>query len=159
MLSAMGVKRDHGHRTHIPRRSYRPAVESFERRTLLAARPVRPVQGRPAFRHPFSVNPIADGVTEGAETLTATIVSSDSYDATGAAAGTTISEAAPPAAPANLTASKQSQRRVRLTWRDNATNESGFYVYSSRDGINWTRQATVPPRTGSGGTKPTPPAP
>lgn len=55
-----------------------------------------------------------------------------------------------PAAPSNLTASVLSRRRVKLTWRDNSTDESGFYVYRSSDGINWTRIATVGAKSGSG---------
>jgi len=42
--------------------------------------------------------------------------------------------------------------KVKLTWRDNSTNENGFYVYISSDGINWTRIATVAAKSGSGGT-------
>lgn len=57
-----------------------------------------------------------------------------------------------PPAPSNLTGTKTS-RKVKLTWRDNSTTELGFYVYSSRDGINWSRMDTVAARSGSGGTQ------
>jgi hypothetical protein len=56
-----------------------------------------------------------------------------------------------PAAPTGLTGTRTS-KRVQLTWRDNASAESGFYVYSSRDGITWTRMSTVAALAGTGGT-------
>jgi hypothetical protein len=56
------------------------------------------------------------------------------------------------AAPGSLTGSKVKNKQVKLTWRDNSTTETAFYVYSSRDGINWTKVATVAPLSGSGGT-------
>jgi len=60
--------------------------------------------------------------------------------------------AAAPAAPSNLVAAVIAKTKVKLTWRDNSTNENGFYVYISSDGINWTRIATVAAKSGSGGT-------
>src|SRR5204863_9937175 len=56
------------------------------------------------------------------------------------------------AAPSNLTGSKFKNKQVKLTWRDNSTTETAFYVYSSRDGINWTKVAIVSPLSGTGGT-------
>ena len=56
-----------------------------------------------------------------------------------------------PLAPGSLTAAKLSKSRVRLTWRDNSANENGFYLYSSRDGITWTRMATAALLSGTGG--------
>ncbi len=77
------------------------------------------------------------------------------FDAAGnRAASNTIyatTAAVVPAAPSNLTA-KVTSRKAALTWRDNANNESGFYVYQSSDGINWTRIATVAAKSGTGGT-------
>lgn len=47
-----------------------------------------------------------------------------------------------PAAPTNLTAAK-SKSKARLAWTDNAGNETGFHVWSSRDGANWTLMAAL----------------
>jgi mannan endo-1,4-beta-mannosidase len=42
-----------------------------------------------------------------------------------------------PAAPSNLTASAVSSSRINLAWADNATNESGYTVERSTDGVNF----------------------
>jgi hypothetical protein len=57
-----------------------------------------------------------------------------------------------PAAPTGLTAKGLGNRKLKLTWLDNATNESGFYVQTSTDGTSWTTVATLSPSTGSGAT-------
>jgi len=49
----------------------------------------------------------------------------------------------PPAAPSNLAAAAVSGTQVNLTWTDNATNESGFRLYQSTDGVNYTLLTTV----------------
>ena len=56
----------------------------------------------------------------------------------------------PPAAPTNLAATLQAGPQVRLTWRDNATNESGFVIERSTDGVNFTQIATAPARSNTG---------
>ena len=48
-----------------------------------------------------------------------------------------------PAAPTNLTAAVVSTSRVNLTWTDNSTNEAGFKVERSTDGVNFTQVAIV----------------
>jgi tartrate-resistant acid phosphatase type 5 len=55
----------------------------------------------------------------------------------------TIGSPTPPAAPSNLTASALSDSQVKLTWTDNSTNESGFKIERSPDGINFTQITTV----------------
>ena len=55
-----------------------------------------------------------------------------------------------PAAPTNLVATLQAGPQVRLTWRDNATNESGFVIERSTDGVNFTQIATAPARNNTG---------
>ena len=42
-----------------------------------------------------------------------------------------------PAAPSALAASVVSATRIDLTWTDNANNETGFNVYRSTDGVNY----------------------
>lgn len=58
--------------------------------------------------------------------------------------GTTV------AAPTNLVATVLSGLRVRLTWRDNATNETGFVVERSVNGGAFTQIAAPGPRANTG---------
>src|SRR5439155_1390088 len=44
----------------------------------------------------------------------------------------------PPAAPSNLSAAARSSQKINLNWVDNSTNEDGFKVYRSIDGVNFT---------------------
>lgn len=56
-----------------------------------------------------------------------------------------------PAAPTALTAAVASgPLRVALAWQDNATNETGFVVERSTDGVTFARIGTVARRTGTG---------
>lgn len=58
-----------------------------------------------------------------------------------------------PADPTSLTASVQPGPQVRLAWRDNAVNESGFLVERSSDGgASYTTLATAPARNNTGNT-------
>ena len=57
-----------------------------------------------------------------------------------------------PGAPTNLTATLQNGGLVRLTWRDNATNETGFQVERSLNGGAYAMIASVGPAGGSGTT-------
>lgn len=43
----------------------------------------------------------------------------------------------PPAAPSNLVATALSSTEVRLTWTDNSTDETGFTITRSTDGVHW----------------------
>ncbi len=47
----------------------------------------------------------------------------------------------PPAAPTNLLAERVNATTVRLTWTDNATNETGFRVERSTNGTTWLQVA------------------
>jgi fibronectin type 3 domain-containing protein len=53
-----------------------------------------------------------------------------------------------PAAPTNLTASVTGQK-INLTWTDNASNETGFYVQRSTDNATWLTIATLGANTKS----------
>lgn len=46
-------------------------------------------------------------------------------------------------APTNLTAAAKDTSQITLTWQDNSTNESGFKIYRSTDGVSFSRIATV----------------
>jgi hypothetical protein len=96
-----------------------------------------------------SVTTLVDsGLTE----ATAYSYSVRARDAAGnTAASNTVAATTRPAAPTGLTGTKTA-KRVKLTWQDNSARESGFYVYSSRDGVTWTRMTTVAALAGSGGT-------
>jgi len=48
-----------------------------------------------------------------------------------------------PAAPSALTATAVSSTQIDLAWTDNATDESGFKVERSTDGVNFTKIASV----------------
>jgi fibronectin type 3 domain-containing protein len=68
------------------------------------------------------------------------------YDAAGESAPSNNAAATTPAlpvAPSNLAATAVSGSRIDLTWADNSTNEDGFKLYRSTDGINWVWFATA----------------
>ncbi|MGC4118828.1 MAG: multicopper oxidase domain-containing protein [Myxococcales bacterium] len=71
---------------------------------------------------------------------------------TASSASAEVTLGSPPLAPTNLTATLQAGPQVRLTWRDNATNESGFVIERSTDGVNFTQVATAPARNNTGNT-------
>ena len=48
-----------------------------------------------------------------------------------------------PAAPTGLTATAVAYNQINLSWTDNATNESDYYVERSTDGTNFTQIATL----------------
>jgi alpha-L-arabinofuranosidase len=79
-----------------------------------------------------------------------TSVVTASSDGVSASATVTV-KLAPPGAPTGLSASVRN-RRVTLTWTDEADNETGFYVQMSLDGVHWKRVATLGPGAGPGTT-------
>ncbi|MEW9097320.1 MAG: hypothetical protein AB2417_19785 [Clostridiaceae bacterium] len=56
----------------------------------------------------------------------------------------------PPVAPTNLTANLAGGPKVHLTWRDNATNETGFVVERSDNGGKYSVIDTVGPKASTG---------
>jgi hypothetical protein len=50
---------------------------------------------------------------------------------------------APPVAPGNLYATAVSSNRIDLAWSDNSTNENGFAIERSADGVNFSQITTV----------------
>src|SRR5439155_13588837 len=70
------------------------------------------------------------------------------YNAAGESAPTNVASVTTPstvpAAPGNLTATAAaSGRQIDLTWADNSTNESGFNVYLSTDGLTYSVLTTA----------------
>ncbi|MBT0892722.1 multicopper oxidase domain-containing protein [Geobacter hydrogenophilus] len=55
-----------------------------------------------------------------------------------------------PVAPTTLAAALQAGPRINLTWRDNATNESGFVIERSTNGGAFVQVATAPARASTG---------
>ena len=62
---------------------------------------------------------------------------------------TTVAE--PPAAPTNFTVGSYiaSTHRLPLSWTDVATNETGYYMEYSQDGVTWKKSATMAANTTS----------
>lgn len=48
-----------------------------------------------------------------------------------------------PAAPSSLACSSVTRNSIAVTWKDNASNETGFHVELSTNGSTWTRVATL----------------
>ena len=72
------------------------------------------------------------------------------YNATGTsgytniASATTLAPPAVPAAPTNLTLSASSSTAINLTWRDNSSNETEFWIERSDNGSSFSQVAIVP---------------
>ena len=62
----------------------------------------------------------------------------------------TVTTPVAPAAPTKLLAKLVTGPRVNLSFKDNATNETGFQVQRSDNGSPFTTIATLPPKTGTG---------
>ena len=56
---------------------------------------------------------------------------------------TTLAAPATPVAPSQLSAIGGVNNSITLTWQDNSTNESGFRVYRSTDGVSYSLLSTV----------------
>lgn len=59
----------------------------------------------------------------------------------------TFTPPAAPAAPTNLTFSAITASSITLNWVDNAPDESGYQIFRSTDGVNFTLVGTVPANT------------
>jgi tartrate-resistant acid phosphatase type 5 len=62
---------------------------------------------------------------------------SDYSNIASAVAGQSTPPPTTPAAPTGLAASAASSSQINLTWKDNATNETGYRVEKSTDGATW----------------------
>jgi titin len=52
-------------------------------------------------------------------------------------------QGSPPAAPSNLALAPQTLTSIRVTWADNSSNETGFQVFRSTDGVNFSSVKTT----------------
>jgi fibronectin type 3 domain-containing protein len=94
----------------------------------------------------FSITPITDGNVEGSETLIATLAPDNAYDLATPTATATLSDLGP----TNLSASANTDPKspqITLAWTDNNTDETGFNLQRSTDGVNFTTLATLPADT------------
>jgi len=91
----------------------------------------------------FASNTVGDTATPGFPTMT---VDSDFSNVVQVGQ----SQGQPPAAPTKLTAILQTGPRVRLTWQDNATTETGFVIERSDNGGAYFTLVTVGPRNARG---------
>jgi hypothetical protein len=66
-----------------------------------------------------------------------------STTASGASQAVSLELPPAPAAPTGLVESKSTETSVTLSWKDHATNESGYHVYRSTDGTNYTLVANL----------------
>jgi titin len=64
--------------------------------------------------------------------------SADSTQASATPSAPTI-----PAAPSNLTLAANGKKKIRLNWVDNSSNETGFKIERSTDGVNFAEIATL----------------
>jgi titin len=69
--------------------------------------------------------------------------SGDSAYSNVAEATTTSSSTSALGAPSNLAATAVSSEQIDLVWVDNSTSETGFKLYRSTDGVNFSRIATL----------------
>jgi len=84
-----------------------------------------------------------NNVAAGTYSLTAKATDNAGATTTSSPVSLTVSAAAPPAAPGNLTATSLSRNRIRLDWTDNSSNETGFKIERSTNGVDFTQIATV----------------
>jgi hypothetical protein len=76
--------------------------------------------------------------TPGTQSVTAADTASGSISGS-----VSVAVAAVPAPPSNLTATALAGLKISLTWVDNSTNETGFVIQRSLDGVTWSTIATV----------------
>jgi titin len=97
-----------------------------------------------------NVTTYADTGVSGGNTYTYRVRASNAYGDSGyTATAAATTPLPPPAAPTSLTTRVISKNQINLAWRDNANNETGYYVERSLNGTSWTRIATLGANTTS----------
>ena len=66
------------------------------------------------------------------------MVATDGYNDSAPSNVASATTLPPPTAPGNLAAAAVSSSRIDLTWTDNSSNEQGFKVERSTDGVTFT---------------------
>ena len=99
------------------------SVEFFSGAASLGVDPVAPYE-------------LTASLAAGVHTLTA--LATDNSGAQSLSSPVRITVGAPPAAPGNLAAAAQSATQILLTWTDASATETGFEVYQSLDGAQYT---------------------
>ncbi len=72
-----------------------------------------------------------------------TAVNAGGETASSVAGGTTMTPVVAPNAPANVTFANITTSGLTVNWTDTATNETGYHVYRSTDGVNFTDVADL----------------
>jgi hypothetical protein len=86
------------------------------------------------------------GVTAGAYTLTAKATDNSGLETTSLGVNVTVNPPpATPTAPTGLTATAVSTTQINLSWTDNSSDELGFKIERSNNGVQFTEIATVGP--------------
>jgi gliding motility-associated-like protein len=86
---------------------------------------------------------VANDITQTAPTLTTLAVAATNQIFKSLAFAPVTAATSPPSKPVNLAAVSLSVKSIGLTWGDNSTNETGFEIERSTDGINFTLVTTV----------------
>lgn len=86
-------------------------------------------------------NPQHTYSAEGSFTATLTVIDNDGFSDSDSVIITVTPP--PPAAPTNLSATAVSESQIDLTWSDNSSNESGFYIERATDGVTFSQIASV----------------
>lgn len=90
---------------------------------------------------PYSIT--WNNVAAGTYALAAKATDNTGAVTTSSTVSLTVTLAAHPAPPSNLTATPISRNRIRLDWTDNASNETGFKIERSTNGIDFTQIGTI----------------
>jgi peptidyl-Asp metalloendopeptidase len=97
--------------------------------------------GEPRIPYFSNPNVLYNGQPTGLIGFNDTARSMNATSATVASFRTLVTTA--PNAPSNLVVSATSTTSISLKWTDNASNEAGYYLQRSLDGVNWTLIATL----------------
>jgi hypothetical protein len=104
------------------------------------------VQGRPTAANRYLTGTVTVQVTDGKLTLSnGPAYYNNKISSVVVVSANTVGSgnSAKPAPPSSLRQDGVSTKAVNLVWNDNSSNEQGFYVQQSTDGVNWFWVATT----------------